>query len=831
MTIFIQRLIIAIALFVASLLNAQSITGDWSGTLTTPKGSLEMTFTISEESGTYASTLSIPSQKAENLPTSSTTFKENIVTIAFKEMQMTYSGTLNKDEIKGTFSQAGHNLELNLFRKKEAEKVDLSSIKSRAEQYPAPSVPVKETFFDIAITDDFRNLEDLKNEATLTWMKSQADYTNALINSISGKKYIIDKLNEFNKRRTETVSGLNILENGMYFYRKSTPEDQTAKLYYRTSFESKEELLFDPKAFGKDSEDEHVISGVFPNYDGSIVGIAYSSGGKEVSNIILMDVKSKKIYDDKIEGLRFASCTWLKDNQSFLYLKSGSSDIHDMNAQKGFKTYLHKLSTKVEEDQLVFSKETYPHIEMNDNDIPFMVYDKDEKLYYLFVYNVNPNLNVYYSKSNDLANLSWTPLITPQNEVKNFSIKGDDLYVYTSKDASKFKLLKTSLSKPNFENADEIVAEDTSYKLENFSLTKEGILYTKSRNGIESKLFHTDMNGKKHKEIKLPKKAATIGMSTRGTKFSDVWVFLTGWTMSGERYKYDIEKNKFTREQLSTIVDYPEFKDVIAEEVLVTSHDGVQVPLSIIRKKNTKKDGKTPVLFYGYGAYGISMTPRFNSSLLLWVEQGGILAVAHVRGGGELGDNWHKSGQKTTKPNTWKDLIACTEYMIDEGYTNAEKTVAYSRSAGGILVGGAMTERPDLFKAVIPGVGAMNNVRMEFSPNGKVNIPEFGTMEIEEEAKALLAMDSYHNLKEGTNYPATLVTAGFNDPRVIVWQPAKFAAKLQKVNTSKNPMLLKIDYEAGHGMCNTKDKAYDDIADILSFALWQVGHKDFQPQK
>jgi prolyl oligopeptidase len=225
------------------------------------------------------------------------------------------------------------------------------------------------------------------------------------------------------------------------------------------------------------------------------------------------------------------------------------------------------------------------------------------------------------------------------------------------------------------------------------------------------------------------------------------------------------------------------------------------------------------------------MNPFFYPNYLEWTRQGGVLAIAHVRGGGELGDEWYKAGYKKTKPNTWKDLIACTEYLHNNNFSRPDKTMIQAGSAGGILVGRAMTDRPDLFGVVIPQVGCMNTLRGEFSPNGPGNIPEFGTVEIEEEFLALKEMDSYHHVKDGVKYPATLITAGMNDPRVIAWQPGKFAARLQASNGSDKPVLFRVDYESGHGQGDSKSKQFEKNADSFSFALWQMGHPDYQSIK
>ena len=267
---------------------------------------------------------------------------------------------------------------------------------------------------------------------------------------------------------------------------------------------------------------------------------------------------------------------------------------------------------------------------------------------------------------------------------------------------------------------------------------------------------------------------------------------------------------------------------MIVEELMIPSHDGVKVPLSLIYNKGIKKTGNNPVFLIGYGAYGGSITPGFSPNLLLWTYEGGILAIPHVRGGGELGDAWYKSGYKTTKPNTWKDLIACAEYLVKEKYTSPKKIAINSESAGGILIGRAMTERPDLFAVAIPQVGCLNTVRAEESPNGPVNVPEFGTVKDSVECMALIEMDSYLHIKDGDKYPSTLITAGINDPRVIAWQPAKFAARLEAANKSGKPVLFLVDYEAGHGIGNTKTKNFEELADVFSFALWQTGHPDFK---
>jgi prolyl oligopeptidase len=264
---------------------------------------------------------------------------------------------------------------------------------------------------------------------------------------------------------------------------------------------------------------------------------------------------------------------------------------------------------------------------------------------------------------------------------------------------------------------------------------------------------------------------------------------------------------------------------------MVKSHDGIEVPLSIVYPKGIKLDGSNPTHLLGYGAYGVTDDPYYLPRLLAWYERGGIRANCHVRGGGAYGEEWHLAGKQLSKPNTWKDLIACSEYLIKEGYTSTPKLAINGGSAGGILIGRAMTERPDLFAVAVPEVGVLNTLRAETSSNGVPNIPEFGTVTDKQQFNALLEMDAFHHVQDGTKYPATLLIHGINDPRVPPWESMKMAARLQAATTSGKPVLLRIDYAGGHGVGSTKSQRQEQVADAWSFMLWQFGDPKFQPAK
>jgi prolyl oligopeptidase len=326
----------------------------------------------------------------------------------------------------------------------------------------------------------------------------------------------------------------------------------------------------------------------------------------------------------------------------------------------------------------------------------------------------------------------------------------------------------------------------------------------------------------------LPYASGNADLQSKGKDFSDIWVSCSGWANEEQRFRYTLKENAFTLENLVPALEYPEFKDIVVEEITFKARDGEEVPLSLIYDKNIKRDGNIPVLIDAYGAYGTSRNPYFVKSYMLWAAQGGMIAVAHVRGGGEKGEQWRLAGFKATKPNTWRDVIDCAEYLIKEKYTSKEKIAIWGASAGGIAVGRAITERPDLFKAAIIEVGITNITRFENTPNGAGNAKEFGTVKDPDEFKSLLEMDAYQHIKKGEKYPATLITGGINDNRVIVWQPVKFAAKLMAKSKSENPVLLKIDYEGGHGNNIPLAQRYSNLGDIFAFAFWQLGHPDYQ---
>jgi prolyl oligopeptidase len=393
--------------------------------------------------------------------------------------------------------------------------------------------------------------------------------------------------------------------------------------------------------------------------------------------------------------------------------------------------------------------------------------------------------------------------------------------------APRFKVLKLKLSELDIQKA-ELVLPESEGVLRSLSVTQDS-LYVTRRDGVNTSLLRLPVAGRgSFEKVALPLEGnVTVSGSI---DHQNLIVAVSSWTQALRRFVYTPANAQLTRLNLAPPVEPVQRAEVIAKEVMVTSHDGVKVPVSIIMRKDTVLNGQNPTILYGYGAYGTTEEPSRSNNVMTWVERGGIYVFAHVRGGGALGSQWHEAGQKTTKFNTWKDGIATAEWLIANGYTSSAKLGIYGGSAGGIFVGRAMTERPDLFAAAIPNVPVLDMVRSEQRANGVANVPEYGTVKVEAEFHALLRNSAYHAIQNGIRYPATMLMHGVNDSRVDVWQSLKYASRLADAQKGRQAVLLRLDYEAGHGAGSGADQANQRTADLQAFMLWQMGLPEFQPQ-
>ncbi len=697
---------------------------------------------------------------------------------------------------------------------------------------PAPEKIVTDVYFGQKVEDPYRYLENLDDPKVVSWMKSNANYAREKINEVPEREKLIKKLKDLDARKESTVSKLVITENNHYFYLKRNANEENGKLYSRIGYDGAEKLLFDPETYHKVAGVNYNISSITPNENGDKVAIEIAPSGSESAELIIINSDGKR-YPEIYDRCWFSLPSWMPDGNSFTYSRLNSSIVTDPKRLLNSKVFYHKLGEDPNKDVEYLSNATNPELNIEAAEFPLNFYHKNSNKNFALVGTVDNRIKLYDTDLKDnFKPAKWTTLVEKKDEVTNFWVDKEYIYYLTYKNAPNFKITKVPISNPNIENAITVIEEPKNGNITDFTITKDGLYYSLRENGVQAKVFYLAKGKTEPTELNLPFQAGSATFLTVNENKSDLWVTLSGWTSPTKRYLYNPSSNTFTFQPMTKNIDYPEFKDIVSKEVMITSHDGVKVPVSIIYNKNTKLNGDNPVLIMGYGAYGISLDPRFSPGFILpYCSYGGVFVVPHVRGGGELGEAWHKAGFKETKPNTWKDLIATAEYVIKEKYTSPKRIAISGGSAGGILVGRAITERPDLFAAAIPEVGCLNPVRAEASPNGPGNVPEFGTVKDEKEFKALLEMDSFHHIKKGTSYPATLITAGMNDPRVIAWEPAKFAALLQTSNTSDKPILFLTDFESGHGMGDSATKNIEKSSDVISFAYTYTGNPQFQPAK
>jgi prolyl oligopeptidase len=694
-------------------------------------------------------------------------------------------------------------------------------------QYPTSKTKeVSDTYFGTTIIDGYRWIEDIKNTEVTDWFKAQADYTNVQLSHIPNQDKLIEELKKYEAMRSVSYKPI-AKAGGKSFYEKRLPSEQASKLYYRQGENGKEILLFDPQKFvaGKTFDYTAEISS-----DGSRVALSLSEGGSEIGDIHFIDVATGKFLPDVIPhsyGLFISG-----SNTDFFYVQMKSNDVYDQERLQNLVLKLHSIGTPLEKDIVIVSSKHNPELNILPQYVPIISTFKNAHYMILMLFSVERNQPLYYAPISELKSgkINWKPLAKQEDEILEFFVKGTDLFFLTSKGNPKYKISKTALDNPDLQNATVIAQGNDEWQVSPniFIETKDYLIFNKSKNELATKTFQYEYKTGKTIEINVPLKGMVKPMSWSGSE-NQLTIVNSGWSIPNNYYSYDIPTKKLSDGLFHMKYTYPNLENIVYEEVEIPSWDGTLVPLSIIYDKTKlKKDGSNIAFMQGYGAYGTNAyTPHFNANTLPLLNRGVILAYAHVRGGGTKGNEWYLAGKKATKPNTWKDFNACAEWLIKNNYTDSDKLGISGLSAGGILIGRAITERPDLYRVAIPKVGCLNQLRGEFESNGPINIPEFGTVAIEEEFNALYEMDAFHHIQKGVKYPAQLITTGFNDPRVSSYFPAKFAAKMQNENGSQNPVFLHVDYEAGHYGGSTLQEQFIQTAKEYAFLLWQCGHDEF----
>jgi len=700
----------------------------------------------------------------------------------------------------------------------------------------APVKPVTTDYYGTKVVDPYRYMENLKDPKVQAWMKGQNAYARAELAKIPGREGLLKKI----RRYDQSVPRVRVrrLPGDRYLVLKQLPTDNTYKLYIRQGLEGKDRLLVDPQNVKLAPQDQgkgkNVILYFSPSQNSKYVAVGIAPGGAERdTEIHVFETATGHELSDVILRAWGGQPSWLPGNRSFIYgrLQNLPAGAPVTEIEQKFRAYLHVLGTDPAKDPAVFGFGVSPSIPVKATEFASAGTPPDSR-YVVGAINsgVSPNSAFYIEPVSDLGktNSAWRKVASVSDDVADVEIHGDDLYVLTFKNALRYKVVMTSASHPDLATAETIVPPSQAV-VTGIDAAKNA-LYVELMDGGISRLLRVPYGPKPEaQEVALPFKG-TAKVQT-DPRLPGALIGLTSWTKAYRIYDYDPKTNKLTATHLQPAGPYDNPANLVSVEVKARSYDGTMIPLSIIYPKGTRMDGSNPTWLRGYGAYGITITPDYTPMFLAWFDEGGVYAVCHVRGGGAYGEQWHLEGKEKTKPNTWRDFIACAQYLVRHKYTSPAHLAGMGTSAGGITIGRAITSRPHLFGAAIDWVGMSDALRSETTANGLPNVPEFGSVKTKAGFEALYAMSPYAHVKKGTAYPAVLLMTGANDPRVDPWQMDKMAARLQAATSSGKPILLRVDYHGGHNVIGaTRSDREDTFADIFSFMLWQLGKPGFQPK-
>jgi prolyl oligopeptidase len=694
---------------------------------------------------------------------------------------------------------------------------------------PSPAMrPPTETRFGITLEDPDRWLEDLANPAAQSWLKGQAEFTRGTLDSIAPRAELLAEIERLENTTSAKIASIVLMPGDRLLIQRQEAGMDTPRLYLREGWDGKDRLLLDPEDWKKKTGKPHSINYATPSPDGTLAVVGLSESGSEMASAYLIDLASGKQLEPPISRVRFG-ISWLPDGSGYFYnrqieLAPGQPESErQLNSQ----AWLHRLGSDVAKDALVFGNRYDKSLGIDAAQLPVVVSPTDSRYLIGLPYSVDNRLTIFVAPLAELATgkLAWRKLITPEDAVRAFTTHGDDLYLLSSKSPSR------SIERLSLADGKRSTAVPAGLlPIDSITSNDEALFYiAKRESGVGAQLYRLAWNAERATPLELPG-IETLQLHATNVGGAGLAVSGADWSHFPSVVRVD-PQGRVHPTQLQPAPSGVDASQLQSTVVQVKSHDGALVPLSIVHRRDLVRDGSAPTFMQGYGAYGFNTEPFLVPAHFAYFDRGFVRAFCHVRGGGEKGEAWYRAGYQGSKANTWKDFIACAEYLVQQKYTSPRRLGIGGGSAGGILIGNALLARPDLFAAAIPSVGVLDSVAAALrDPNGPVNWPEFGDPTTEEGFKALVGMSAYHKVKDGTAYPAVMLTHGFNDPRVAVWHSAKMGARLQRASTSGKPVLLNIDYEAGHGVGTAQSSVNRQRADLISFMLWQFGVEGFAPQ-
>jgi len=667
-----------------------------------------------------------------------------------------------------------------------------------------------DTFFGTAVPDPYRWLEDDLSEETGAWVKAQNEVTFDYLAQIPYRQEMIDRLTElwnYTRYSAPVVHGAY-----SYFYKNDGLQNQS--VLYRTPLTGGEpEVFLDPNTFSEDGTTS--LAGISFTKDGSLTAYQISEGGSDWRKVIILDVETKTQLGDTLIDVKFSGLSWL-GNEGFYYSSyEKPTDGSAISAKTSeHKLFFHALGTPQAADELIFGGSETPRRYIGGG-------VSEDGRYLIISAATSTTGNELYIADLEAAEFQIRPIVSNFNNDHDIvHTEGETLYILTNLNAPNKRLVKTTLDGLATENW-ETVLEETEFPMS--VGTAGGYLFVEYLKNATSSLEQRRLDGTLVREISLPGVGSAGGFSGRWEDTTLYYSF-TNYINPSTTYLYDIESGESEVYRASEVAFNPE--EFESYQVFYTSADGTEIPMIITHKKGLVRDGSNPTMLYGYGGFNISLTPYFSTSLLPWLERGGVYAVANLRGGGEKGEAWHAAGTQMNKQNVFNDFIAAGEYLIAEGITSSERLGIMGGSNGGLLVGAVMTQRPDLMAVALPAVGVLDMLRYHEFTAGAGWAYDYGTAQDSPEMfNYLLGYSPYHNLVEGSCYPATMVTTADHDDRVVPAHSFKFAARLQKAQSCSNPTLIRIETNAGHGAGKPTEMIIQEAIDKWAFALWNMGIK------
>jgi len=663
-----------------------------------------------------------------------------------------------------------------------------------------------DTYFGVKVADPYRWLEDDKSVETADWVKAQNGLTFDYLSKIPFRNKVKERLTKI--WNFERYSPLNKKGKYYFFYKNNGIQNQSV-LYVKEGLNGEAKILLDPNLLAEDGTIS--LGSAKASKDGKFLAYTINKAGSDWSEIHLMDIASGKKMVDEIKWVKFSDLAW-KGNGFYYSAYEAPSGKSELSSKNEFhKIYFHEVGKKQSDDLLIFEDKAHAQRNFSAN------ITEDEQ--YLLIYGSESTSGTSLMvKDLNKAKSNFVTIINHfDNNLGVVHNEKNIFYIHSDKNAPKYQLMQFDLNNPSVKNWKTIIPESNDL-LESVSIScgKFVALYLKD---VSSKMFVYNLDGKQDHEITLPGLCKVEGLSA-DKEDSLLFFSYNTFTAPGAIYQYSID-TKILKETFKPVIDFKS-DDYETKQIFYASKDGTKVPMFITHKKGIKLDGTNPCFLFGYGGFNSYYAPEFRIDRAVFLEQGGVYAVPGLRGGGEYGEDWHKAGIKCKKQNVFDDFIAAAEYLIKEKYTSSEKLAINGRSNGGLLIGAVMTQRPDLCKVAIPTVGVLDMLRYHRFTIGWAWASDYGTSENKEEFECLIKYSPLHNVK-AASYPATLVTTGDHDDRVVPAHSFKFIATLQEKHQGANPTLVRIDVNAGHGAGKPTAKQIEEAADIWAFVFYNLG--------